>query len=48
MNKEQYKGAINILEALIEIAEEEGLDAVPLEDIEELYEKYKKQARLYE
>lgn len=43
MTPAELKGAIRILEALIEIANEEQMNSIPLQDVERLYEKYTKE-----
>lgn len=41
MDKNQLRGAIRMLESLIEIMDEEGLDAMPRTDLEDLLKTYK-------
>lgn len=41
-NLAELKGAVNILESLIEVANEEGDESIPVSDIRILLNKYKR------
>lgn len=46
MDKKQLLGAVRMLESLIEIMDEEGLDAMPRSDLEDLLANYKAKAEV--